>query len=134
MVNEPTSTLSAALTAAQAKAIAALEKAYVAGQVEQPEMLTLLSAMGATDTVDQERLLVALDTLRQYGATPPTPQNGPTDSGARPMTNAQRSFLTKLFDEKGYVAPAELDTWTRDKASEAISQLQAGTYTDDVPF
>ena len=64
--------LSDALAAAQAKALAALEKAYVRGTLDVEAFTARMDEIGCSDTVDQALLLAALDTLKEHGQTEPT--------------------------------------------------------------
>ena len=64
--------LSDALTAAQRSALAALEKAYVAGRIEPDALTAALEAVGISDPVDTAFLLAALDVLREWGVEAPT--------------------------------------------------------------
>jgi hypothetical protein len=64
--------LSDALTAAQRSALAALEKAYVAGQIEAPDARERLDDCGISDPVDIAFLFSALDVLREWGVSAPT--------------------------------------------------------------
>jgi hypothetical protein len=63
--------LSEALVAAQRQAIAALEKAYVGGQLDDDGLAKALDAIGCADTVDGLHLLAALDVLKAWGTPPP---------------------------------------------------------------
>jgi hypothetical protein len=62
--------LSDALTAAQRSALAALEKAYVAGHVESEQLTETMIACGVTDHVDLAFLLASLDVLREWESPP----------------------------------------------------------------
>ena len=64
--------LSDALTAAQRSALAALEKAYVAGSIEAPDLENALQGCGISDPVDLSFLVSALDVLREWGVAAPT--------------------------------------------------------------
>ena len=73
------SALADALVAAQRRALAAVEKQYAAGKLEADAVREQLDAIGLSDTVDVDRLLAALDLIRDYGATlpgEPAPTNG----------------------------------------------------------
>lgn len=126
--------LSDALTAAQAKAIAALERAYVAGLIDAGGTVEQLNAIGCTDVIEQGQLFAALDVLREYGATAPAVANGARPP--EPASESQRQFILRLADERGAVAP-DFAGITKAQASEIISSLQAGTYDPErwaVPF
>jgi hypothetical protein len=75
------SALADALVAAQRRALAAVEKQYAAGKLEADDVRAKLTAIGLTDDVDADRLLAALDLIREYGATLPAE---PTTSGPDP--------------------------------------------------
>ena len=51
--------LADALTAAQHRAVAAIQKQYAAGKIEAETVRERLDLIGLTDTVDQDRLLAA---------------------------------------------------------------------------
>lgn len=124
--------LSEALEAAQRRALAALQKAYVAGQIEAEPMVSKLALAGITDPVEIAHLLATLDVLKEWGAPPPVETNGKQDE---PITERQKEFLTKLVHEKQVPYPDK--ALTKERASEAINELQAGTYDPDkwtVPF
>ena len=88
------SALTEALVAAQAKALAALEKAYVANAFEDDRMREQLDAIGCTDAVDQEFLIQSLDVLRTYGA--PAPSYSERRTNDKP-TDAQKTLIDKLI-------------------------------------
>ncbi|HEX4672036.1 MAG TPA: hypothetical protein VH279_07195 [Solirubrobacteraceae bacterium] len=132
------SALETALAAAQAKAVGALEKAYVAGQLSSEGLASRLAEIGCPDAVDGAHLLAALDVLREYGAAAPAAPGGSyaERNATRPATDAQRAFITRLADEKE-VSPPDLSGLTREKASELIDQLRTGSYSAadwDIPF
>ena len=126
--------LADALTAAQAKALAALEKAYVRGALDLDQFQSQMEMIGCTDKVDQDLLIASLDTLRQYGQTEPAyTEKRQTEK----PTQAQISYVEKLAGEHGYQVP-DLTGATRAQASEVISAMQKGTYDPakwpDIPF
>ncbi len=128
------SALSEALTAAQRRAIAAGEKAYVAGAIDHEGLMTLLDEMGCTDKIEQGYLWAALETLKQLGASAPAENGAPPPD--KPISDKQRQFIARLADERGYPTP-ELAGLTSVQASEMIGQLQAGTFDPaawDMPF
>jgi hypothetical protein len=134
------SALADALVAAQRRAIGALEKAYLAGNIT-PEALTAdLDNIGATDVVDRERLIAALSVIRDLGASLPSePTNGAPKQDEELMTPAQKTFIDKLWDDKGGPANARPDTegLTKARASELITQLKTNTYNPadwSIPF
>lgn len=125
--------LSDALTAAQQRALSALGKAYVGGQVEREAYIESLKACGVTDPVDLAYLLASLDVLREWGAPVPAETNGKPEE---PMSDKQRGFIDQLVREKNVTAP-DLDGLTKAKASDLINELQAGTYDPQkwqIPF
>jgi len=127
--------LADALVAAQRRAITALEKQYAAGRLERDTAARLLTAIGTTDDVDQERLLNALDVIRAYGAELPSEPATNGEQKPEPATEAQLKFIAKLADEKGYPMPD--GPLTKVSAHEIIGTLKAGTYEPEkwhVPF
>ena len=132
---EAVSALTEALAATQAKALAALQKAYVAGAFEDDRMREQLDAIGCTDAVDQGFLIESLDVLRAYGPMP-TYNYSEKRAGEKP-TDAQRTLIEKLT--QGFIAEQvpDLTGVTRAQASEMIDSLKAGTYDASkwtVPF
>lgn len=127
------SALGEALTAAQAKAISALEKAYVARAFEDDRMREQLDALGCTDAVDQDYLIQALDVLRVYGGSAvANGQSAANHDG--PATAAQRSYLGKLLADGGFEPePPGWASLTKAQASQMIEEVKAGQYTE-VPF
>jgi hypothetical protein len=84
--------LSDALTAAQRSALAALEKAYVAGEIEEREdFARALGSFGVTDTVDIVFLLSALDVLREWGVSAPTMTERVIEAKVRPDRQRPRA-------------------------------------------
>ena len=127
------SALTEALVAAQAKALSALEKAYVRGTLDVEAFTARMDEIGCTDTVDQALLLAALDTLKEHGQTEPAyTEKRQTEK----PTDAQSSYIAKLADERGFTAP-DLAGVTRAQASEIIDSLRNGTYDQskwEMPF
>lgn len=129
--------LSDALTAAQRSALAALEKAYVAGALESEAMVAALESVGISDPVDTAFLLAALDVLKEWGVSAPTmSERVARENGAEKMSAKQRDYLTKLAAEKGVHLRPGFEGLSKQQASDAISELQGGTYDQqqDVPF
>jgi hypothetical protein len=125
--------LSDTLAAAQARALAALERAYLRDLLDAESFAARCDMIGARDVLERADLLACLDVLREYGATEPPAVNGQPPKMA---TEAQRKFIARLADERGIVAP-ELAGLTAPKASELITALQRGTYDPgdwDIPF
>lgn len=94
------SALADALVAAQRRALAAVEKQYAAGKLEPDAVREKLTAIGLTDDVDADRLIAALDLIREYGAPlPAEPTNGsapkPEDVAA---TDAQMALVRSGAD------------------------------------
>jgi len=126
------SALAEALIAAQAKALAALEKAYVRGTIDGEELTERMNEIGLTDAVDQGLLIAALDTLKEHGAGAPAQPERTADK----PTAAQVAYIGKLCREREIVIP-DMAGVTRAQASEIIESLQAGTYDAskwEVPF
>jgi hypothetical protein len=134
------SALAEALVAAQRRAISALEKGYVAGRIERETAIAALDGIGCTDAVDRDRLLLALDTIREWGAQLPAeakPANG--DAEPAKATGAQVTYAQSLFAKANAVPLEESDlrNMPRDRISALIESLKAGTYDPsawDVPF
>ena len=130
--------LSDALAQAQAKAIAAVSKAYVAGAVDDGAFFEELSLIGATDQVEQRQLQASLAILRQYGAPAPD-TNGKPYSERRetePATQAQRDLIDRMCRERSFELPDYAGV-TKPQASQMIQELQAGSYDPDkytIPF
>jgi hypothetical protein len=125
--------LAEALAAAQAKALSALEKAYVRDAITLEQFVARMTEIGCADTVDQALLLAALDTLKEHGQTEPSyTEKRQTEK----PTEAQTSYIGKLADERGFTAP-DLAGVTRAQASEIIDSLRNGTYDQskwEIPF
>ncbi len=131
------SALGQALEASQAKAVAALGKAYVRREETPDDDLFrgLLVKIGLDDDTAITFLLAAWSVLREEKAQPPGLQAPPVAPIHDPASDAQWKFIRKLADEKGTTAPG--GPLTKESASTVIEQLQAGTYKADdyeVPF
>ncbi len=125
--------LADALRAAQAQAIAALGKTYLADDGDGETLRAALDLIGCTDKVEQGQLLAAWGMLRAAGAQAPEPAK--PDTSHEPATERQLKFAAKLADERGTVLPDY--ALTKSNASKIIEELQAGTYNADaysVPF
>jgi hypothetical protein len=128
--------LSDALTAAQARAVAALAKRYVGGTLaedETPEQV--LRSLGLADPTDTAHLIAAWDVLRDSGVDAPTEQAPRAETPPDPASDAQWSFIGDLCGQK--LVPPPEPPLTKVQASEVIGELQAGTYDPDkwsVPF
>ena len=121
------SALADALVAAQRRALAAVEKQYAAGKLEADAVREQLDAIGLSDTVDVDRLLAALDLIRDYGATlpgEPAPSNGKPET--EKATDAQLTLIARLVKEKQQPPPD--GPLTKAEAHEIIDTLKAGTY------
>ena len=96
--------LSDALTAAQRRALSALEKAYVAGAFEddgEAGLMANLERIGLTDAVDAAYLRECLDVLRTWGAPVPAETNGsaePPKASAAQVKYAQGSYQPGEWD------------------------------------
>ena len=134
------SALAEALVAAQRRALAAVEKQYAAGKLEADAVREKLTAIGLTDDVDADRLLAALDLIREYGAAlpaEPTPNGEPRKPET--MTAAQGAYIDKLWSERGGKPGDKPITTglTKADASRLIEQLKTDTYNVadwDIPF
>jgi hypothetical protein len=127
--------LSDALRAAQAQAIAALSKAYLANPAEpeaiddaQEGLRDTLNRIGCTDTVEQSYLVTALEIMRQLGAQAPA-ANGKPDTSHELASADQMRYAADLADKAGTVLPEY--QLTKANASKIIDQLKAGTYNAD---
>ena len=133
--------LADALVAGQRRAVAAIEKQYATGRIEADTVKERLDAIGLTDTVDQERLLAALDTIMEYGAAlPAEPQNG-SERPQEPATDAQRARVKKdvalLHGDDAAQHIASEPSLTKAQASEIIGGIAKGTFELEkwwVPF
>jgi Spy/CpxP family protein refolding chaperone len=131
------SALAEALVAAQRRALAAMEKQYAAGKFDGIVARQLMNEIGLNDDVDQDRLLNALDIIRQYGAPlPAEPSNGaPAEKRPEPATEAQLALIRRLVQEKNAAGPDQ--PLTKQEAHEVIDTLKAGTYDEakwSIPF
>ena len=129
------SALADALAAAQSRAVAALGKQYVGGQLSAESVIAHLDGIGLSDPTDTRRWILALDILRATGAAlpaePPSGEAKPDDKA----TDAQLALIAKLVAEKKVAAP-DLPI-TKPQAHEIIDTLKAGTYDPGkwtVPF
>lgn len=126
--------LSDALTAAQRRALAAVEKAYVAGHIEAEPAAEVLEACGITDPVDRAFLFASLDVLREWGApVPAEPEAKPEE----PISDKQKDFIVDLCNRNNIDPPNLWDGLTKVQGSEIIGSLQKGTYDSEkwsVPF
>jgi hypothetical protein len=126
------SALADALVAAQRRALTAMEKGYLSGRLSGDDFGSTLDAIGCSDVVDQERLIAALEVMKHLGAPLPSePTNGAQQAADEPMTDAQRTFIEKLW-HPGVPGPRlgdlDLAGLTKTRASDLISALKGGTY------
>ena len=122
--------LAEALLAAQRQASTAAIRAFVAGTMDDSDLLDTLDSIGLTDKTEQVYLLAALQVERQLGVTPQT--NGAVPRPAaldEPATKAQLDFIAKLADDKGRVV--NTDGMTKAQASQVIEALKRD---EEVPF
>lgn len=127
------SALADALAAAQARAVGALAKQYVSGQVDEEALRAALNGIGLNDPADTSQWVAALDIIAATGAALPR-ENGakPKDE---PATEAQMALVKRLCGEKGQPEPDP--PLTKAQAHEVIDTLKAGTYDAgrwSVPF
>jgi hypothetical protein len=121
------SALADALVAAQRRALAAVEKQYAAGKLEADDVRAKLADIGLTDDVDADRLIAALDMIREYGAALPSePTNGGAGKPPEKATDAQLALIAKLVSEKNVTGP-DLPV-TKAQAHEIIDGLKNGSY------
>jgi hypothetical protein len=132
------SALAEALVAAQRRSLATLEKAYVAGAIEAEPMAEAMESCGITDAVDRAFLIASLDVLKEWGVAAPTMTERVARENGEPekMSAKQRDYLTKLAAEKGVHLRPGFEGLSKQQASDAISELQGGTYDQQqgVPF
>jgi len=121
--------LSDALTAAQRSALAALEKAYVAGAIDSEAMVAALESAGISDPVDTAFLLSALDVLKEWGVAAPnlTERLARENGTNEPASDKQRALIADLCRRKNVSQP-DLAGLTKPKASELIDSLNDGSY------
>jgi hypothetical protein len=115
--------LADALVAAQSRAVAALGKQYVGGQMDGDTLRLALDSIGLTDPSDTEQWIAALDVIRETGAPLPR-ENG--KAGDEHATDAQTALIARLVKEKNVPMPAL--PLTKAQAHEIIDTLKAGTY------
>jgi hypothetical protein len=128
------------LVAAQRRALSAMEKQYVAERLDGEQARVIMDEIGLTDDVDQDRLICALDVIRDYGAALPAeakPTNG--DKPPELASQRQRDWIADLFGKSNYVPldSSDVAKLTKAQASKLIDALQAGTYEAsewDVPI
>lgn len=130
------SALAEALIAAQRRALSAMEKNYVAERLDGEQARVIMDEIGLTDDVDQDRLIAALDVIRDYGAPLPTePANGAAAKGPEPATDAQLNLIARLVGERNVTAPDR--PITKQDAHTIIDSLKSGSYDAakwSVPF
>lgn len=127
--------LAEALLAAQRSAIGAASKAFVAGHLNEAELLELLDEIGCRDAADQGYLLASLHVLERFGAPAPKATQAEPKPENEPATDGQWKYLRDLADRAQTTAPD--GPLTKAQASTVIEQLKAGTYNPDewtVPF
>ena len=121
------SALADALVAAQTRAVGALAKQYVGGQLDSDAVRIALDSVGLTDPADTERWINALDILKATGASVP---NGDAPTNERPSSPAQRSLIDKLCEERGIVKP-QAHPRLFAEASAIIEKIKAGRFVPD---
>lgn len=127
------SALAEALLAAQRQAIGAASKAFVAGALNETELLAVLDDVGATERVEQGYLLASLHALQQFGVS--APANGAQKPAAK-VSAAQRARIEKTAKERNYALP-NFDGLTMAEASTVIQTMDDGSYDAarwDLPF
>ena len=130
------SALAEALVAAQRRALASLEKAYVAGRIEEEAFNDKLEAIGLADGIDDFFLVQCLDVMREWGASPPAETNG---NEPRKASEAQVRYIVSLLKDGGHdpLAETDISAMPFERASALISALKDGSYDPakwDVPF
>ena len=130
------SALGQALEASQAKAVAALGKAYVRrDEAPDDELFAgLLHKIGLDDDVAIQFLLAAWAVLREEKAAPPGEQ-ATKSAQSQAATDGQWKYIRDLADKNGTTAP--VGPLSFDQASKIIVALKAGAYKAEdyeVPF
>lgn len=130
------SALAEALVAAQRRALASLEKAYVAGKLGEPGegdlLAQKLAECGMTDVIEADYLRSSLDVIREWGASVPVEQNGKREDDK--ATDAQRARIRRDLRDKLKRHPDEIEavagepTLTKAKASDLIEAIVEGRY------
>ena len=113
--------LADALVQAQSRAVAALGKQYVGGQLDSDAVRIALDGIGLNDPTDTERWLNALDILRETGAALPAENGTPAE---KPSSPAQRDLIDKMCGERGMPKPSGHPRLFKD-ASAVIDRLKA---------
>lgn len=131
--------LSEALVAAQRRAIGALEKAYLDGRMIRDDFVAFCESFGATDVVDRDNMLSALDVIARFGAALPSENGATADAPPALATDKQKALIVKLLNEQQHpiMASQDLNVMPKERAHQIIDALLAGTYdpaTMDVPF
>jgi hypothetical protein len=129
------SALADALVAAQSRAVAALGKQYVGGQMDEDELRVALDSIGMTDPTDTARWVAALDIITATGAALPTVNGAKSDTEYASATEAQVKLIGSLVESKQVPMPAL--PLSKAQAHEIIDTLKAGTYDAtkwSVPF
>jgi hypothetical protein len=104
-----------------------MEKQYVAGKLTSEQFSEQLTGIGLTDDVDADRLVWALNVIRDYGAALPSePTNGTRSPETDKATDAQLALIADLVQKHKLTAP-DLPL-TKADASAIITDMKAGTY------
>jgi hypothetical protein len=121
--------LSDALTAAQRSALAALEKAYVAGRISDDFFRDSLRGLGLSDDVDTTFLISALGVLQEWGVSAPTMTERVARENGEPKkaTEGQVSYIIDLLKKGNHVPldEGDLRALPFDRASELIDSLKS---------
>jgi len=130
--------LSDALTMAQRRALAAFEKAYVAGAIDSEYVPARLEAFGISDPIDVAFLMAAWDVLSEWGVAEPT-MGQRVNGEKRYATEGQVKFATDLLKRGKHqpLAEADLRGMSFERASQLIDALKNERYVAsewDVPF
>lgn len=123
--------LADALVQAQSRAVAALGKAAVHGEITEDELRAALDEIGLTDKIDQEYWIACLKTIKVLGASVPT-NGAQAQPKQEPATQAQRERIKRdllpLHGEDAAQHIASEPSLTKQQASEIIDQVKAGTF------
>lgn len=116
--------LAEALQAAQRQALAAMQRAYLAGVMDVDEVSENLDAIDLRDVIQRATLLNAWAICKSLGVTQePSFSAAPRPDVVDEATQAQRDLITKLSDERGQVADMP-PGMTKAQASKMIEDLK----------
>ena len=116
--------LNEALLSAQRAAIAAMQRAYLAGAMDVDEVSENLDSIDLLDVLQRRALLNAWAICKSLGATSePAFSPAPRPEVVDEATQAQRDLIARLSDERGQVADMPVGM-TKAQASKMIEDLK----------